>query len=63
MTATDKIITSITGTNDPVAVSAADASSLIVTAPGSATAGQAVTAIVTARDPFGNVATSYRGTV
>ena len=62
-TATDIATPSLTDTSDPVAVSAANASSPIVAAPGSATAGQAFNATVTVKDAFGNTATGYRGTV
>jgi hypothetical protein len=46
-----------------VLVVPAPASTFSLSAPGSATAGVAFTATLTAYDPFGNVATGYRGTV
>jgi hypothetical protein len=46
-----------------VNVAPAAASTLLVTAPGTATAGTPFTITVTALDPFGNVARSYRGLV
>src|SRR5213078_392659 len=61
--ATDTVISSITGTSDTIAVSAAAATHLTVSAPASATAGAAFTFTVTALDPFNNTATGYAGTV
>jgi len=46
-----------------VAVTAAAATQFTVSAPGGATAGVAFGYTVTARDPFGNTATGYAGTV
>jgi uncharacterized repeat protein (TIGR03803 family) len=62
ITATDTTTSSITGTAT-VSVTAAAASTFSVTAPASVTAGKAFTVTVTAQDPYGNRATSYRGTV
>ena len=62
ITATDTTTTSITG-SAMVNVLAAAASILSVTGPATATAGTAFTFTVTALDPYGNKATSYRGTV
>ena len=62
VTATDTVTSSITG-SATVAVSPAAASTLVVTAPASATAGAAFSVTVTAKDPYGNTATGYTGTV
>lgn len=51
------------GTSSSIAVGAAAASQLSVTAPASATAGSAFNFTVTAQDQFSNTATSYSGTV
>jgi hypothetical protein len=51
------------GTSNSIAVSAAAASQLSVTAPASATAGSAFNFTVTAQDQFSNTATAYSGTV
>lgn len=53
---------SLTGVAN-ITVNPAAASSFAVTAPATATAGTAVNITVTAKDPFGNTATSYSGTV
>jgi hypothetical protein len=63
ITATDTTTSSITGTSSAIAVSAAAASHLTVSAPPTATAGTAFSGTVTAFDPFNNVATTYSGTV
>src|SRR5713226_3490771 len=63
VTATDTVTGSITGTSGAVSVSPAAASVLTVTAPGTATAGTAFSVTVTAKDPYGNTATGYTGTV
>jgi hypothetical protein len=60
--ATDTATSSIAGSATLTVVAAA-ASSLAVSAPTTATAGTAFTFTVTARDPYGNKATGYRGTV
>ena len=62
VTATDTVTSSITG-SATVAVSPAAASTLVVTAPTSATAGVPISVTVTAKDPYGNTATGYLGTV
>jgi hypothetical protein len=49
--------------SNSITVSPAAASTLSITAPATATAGRAFTVIVTALDPYNNVATGYRGTV
>src|SRR5207253_2895728 len=52
------------GTSATITVSAAAAATLFtVTTPGTATAGVAFGYTVTAKDPFGNTATGYMGTV
>ncbi len=53
----------ISATALPVTVSPAAASALVITGPGTATAGVVTDYTVTARDPFGNTATGYGGTV
>ncbi len=63
VTATDTVTGSITGTSGTISVNAAAATQLIVSAPGTATAGTAVSVSVTAQDAFGNTATAYTGTV
>ncbi len=63
LTATDTTATSITGQRG-ISVKAAAAQTLIVSGyPSPVTAGTAHTVFVTAKDAFGNVATSYRGTI
>ena len=64
ITATDTATSSITGTETGIMVQAAAASILEVTGfPTSDTAGAAGNVVVTAYDPYGNVATGYTGTV
>jgi hypothetical protein len=63
ITATDTIVAVITGTSGSINVGPGSATQLVVTAPGSATAGSSVNVTVTAKDAFGNVATGYAGTV
>jgi hypothetical protein len=63
LTATDTVTSSITGTSNSIAVSAAAATHFTVSAPGSATAGSAFSFTVTAQDQFNNTATGYSGTV
>jgi hypothetical protein len=61
--ATDTVTSSITG-KQTVTVVAAAASTLIVSGfPSPTVAGAAHTVIVTAKDPYGNKATGYRGTI
>jgi hypothetical protein len=63
ITATDKNNSSITGTSNAIAVSAAAAAHFAVSAPSSATSGTAFSFTVTAQDAFNNTATGYAGTV
>src|SRR5581483_4860598 len=64
ITATDTLTASITGTSNTVAVTAAAASSLIVSGfPSPTVSGTAGTFTVTAKDAFNNTATGYAGTV
>src|SRR5260370_1195030 len=64
ITATDTATASLTDNHDGIAVSPAAASTLSASGFASpATAGVAHTITVTLRDPFGNVATGYTGTV
>src|SRR5262249_11837892 len=53
----------VTAANANINVSAAGAFNFIVTAPPTANAGSPFTAVVTAKDQFGNTATGYTGTV
>jgi len=62
VTATDTGAGSITGTSG-LSVAAAPASNLGLSGLSNAVAGTAQTATATLRDPYGNVATSFRGTV
>ena len=62
--ATDTTTSSITGTQSGIVVQPAGAVSLAVTGlPNSVTSGIAANFVVTAYDPYGNVATGYTGTV
>jgi subtilisin family serine protease len=63
LTATDTARSSISGTSASIAVGAAAATHLAVTAPSSATAGSAFSFMVTALDPFNNTAIGYSGVV
>jgi hypothetical protein len=64
ITATDSTTSTITGTQPGISVVAAAAAQLGVAGfPSPVVAGTAGTFTVTARDAFGNTATSYRGTV
>jgi hypothetical protein len=64
ITATDTIISGITGTQPGITVNPAVASTLIVSGFASPIpAGTAANLTVTAKDPYGNVATGYQGTV
>ncbi len=63
VTATDTATSSIAGTQGGVAITPAAAASFTVTGLAGATAGTAQTITVTARDPYGNAATGYSGTV
>jgi parallel beta-helix repeat protein len=62
VTATDEADGTITG-RAAIIVLPAGAATLAVAAPSPVTAGGAFSATVTAKDPYGNVATGYRGTV
>ncbi len=64
VTATDTTTSAITGTLSGISVSPASASQLVLSGlPSSTTVGVAQSVTVTAKDPFGNVATGYAGTV
>jgi RHS repeat-associated protein len=64
LTATDSVVNGVTGTQSGIVVSAAPASSLSVSGfPSPTVAGATQSFTVSARDAFGNVATSYRGTL
>jgi hypothetical protein len=63
LTATDALDSTLTGTEDGIAVNASTAYAFVVTALPSWHAGEANTFTVTVVDAFGNVVTDYRGTV
>jgi hypothetical protein len=63
LAATDTTNGSITGTSNTITVSAAAATHLAISAPGTATAGNIFGVVVTALDPFNNTATSFNGAV
>jgi hypothetical protein len=63
LTATDTVTSTITGTSNAATVAAGAATHFTVTAPASATNGNAFSFTVTALDANGNTATGYTGTV
>ena len=63
VTATDTVTSSITGSLTPISVGAAAASQFAVSGIAAGTAGSPRSASVTARDPYGNTAAGYTGTV
>src|SRR5207247_11054653 len=63
LTATDTVTSGITGVQTGITVSAAAATTLRLTAPATSPTGGAFSVIVTARDPYGNTATGYRGII
>src|SRR5205823_3643679 len=63
VTVTDTVNSAFAGSLTGINVTAAGASTFLLTFPTNVVAGNAGTFTVTARDAFGNVATSYRGTV
>jgi parallel beta-helix repeat protein len=63
LTATDTVTSTITGKESSILVSPAAASSFVVSTATSTTAGNSLGVAVTAKDPYGNVATGYLGTV
>jgi hypothetical protein len=64
ITATDTVNPSFTGTQGGIVVNPAAASSLMVSDfPSPTTAGAVGAVLVTALDPYGNIATGYQGTV
>jgi hypothetical protein len=64
ITATDTVTNTITGTQSGITVTAAAATTLIVSGfPSPVTAGTPGTVTVTAKDQFGNIATGYNGTI
>jgi hypothetical protein len=62
VTASDTSSSSLSG-SVTISVSPAAAQSLVLTAPSSAAAGSPLNVSVTALDPYGNLATGYRGTL
>lgn len=63
ITAADSASTPLTGSSDPINISAGPATHLSVTAPSPVTAGLGLAVNVTAFDAFNNVAITYSGTV
>ena len=63
ITGTDTVTATINGTSNAVSVSSGIATHFVVSAPGVATAGTAISVSVTAFDSFNNIATGYAGTV
>jgi hypothetical protein len=63
LTVTDAATNSISGASNAITVSAAAANHYLVIGPSATTAGSGFRFTVTARDPFNNTATSYKGTV
>jgi hypothetical protein len=63
ITATDTVTGSLTGVTTAIIVSPGAATRLVVSAPGSATAGTAFNVTITAQDNFNNTITGYSGTV
>lgn len=63
LTATDTVSSTVTGTSNPVAVSAGVPTHFAVSAPATASPGSAFSFTVTAQDAFNNTASSYTGTV
>jgi sugar lactone lactonase YvrE len=60
---TDTVTPGITGKQSGIAVTAAAATHLSITAPATASIGVAVSVTVTALDAYGNIATGYLGTI
>jgi putative Ig domain-containing protein/galactose oxidase-like protein len=63
ITATDTVTTSIAGTSGPITINPGPVAGLSVSAPAAVTVGIPFLARVNAMDAYGNVATSYAGTV
>src|SRR5207245_6728406 len=63
LTVTDTVTNSMAGIQTGITVSPAAPTSLSLTAPASSPSGGAFSVIVTAKDPYGNTATGYTGTV
>ena len=63
ITTTDTANAAVTGVSGPITVSAAATTRFSTTAPPSVTGGTAFSVAVTASDAFGNISTSYVGTV
>ena len=63
VTATDATTVSVTGTENGITVNPAASSHFGVSAPAGSMAGSAFSVTLTARDPYGNTATGYTGTV
>jgi hypothetical protein len=63
VSATDTAAATLAATSAPAAVSPASAASLTLGGLGNAVAGASQSVVVTAHDPYGNVATGYTGTV
>ncbi|HEY3319857.1 MAG TPA: kelch repeat-containing protein, partial [Planctomycetota bacterium] len=64
ITATDTVTSTITGTQSNITVTPAAASALVVSGfPSTTTAGASGNVTVSAKDPYGNTATEYSGTI
>ncbi|HEY8741663.1 MAG TPA: hypothetical protein VIU62_01075, partial [Chloroflexota bacterium] len=63
ITATDTSNSAMTGTSGAIAVSAAAATHMVISAPATASAGGAFFFTVIAQDQFDNIASAYAGTV
>ena len=63
ITAADTLMSSLTGTDAGIVVNAAAASQFVITGPSSVSAGTPFSLTVTVEDAYGNVVTSYTGTV
>jgi len=63
ISATDTVTASITGGSNPITVNAGPLTALAVQAPSAVTTGIAFSVTVNAADTYGNVVTSYTGTV
>ena len=63
VTVTDTLTSDVSADSGPIAVSAANATHIIISAPPSATAGQAFDVSIVARDAYQNTALAYAGTI
>ncbi len=63
VTATDTVFSGINGTSGPISVAAGAVTHFVVAAPANEVAGNAILAVVTAEDQFGNIVGNYTGPV